>query len=129
MSQWITGAHHIAIKPTAAQYENVVDFYTRVLGLAVKRTWGDPQRPCQMVSCGDNTCLEILPGEGEAPRGGALDHLAFATDHVDELIQRVRQEGYAIAVEPMDIQLGELPVRVAFCWGPMGEYIEFFQEK
>lgn len=109
MSQWIDGVHHIALKPTAEQYEKTVEFYTQLLGFEVKKSWGDPQRPCLMVSCGDNSCMEILNGEEPAAKGGALDHIAFATSRVDELAGS--------------------PIRIAFCWGPMGEYIEFFWEK
>ena len=79
MSQWIDGVHHIALKPTAEQYEKTVEFYTQLLGFEVKKSWGDPQRPCLMVSCGDNSCMEILNGEEPAAKGGALDHIAFAT--------------------------------------------------
>lgn len=129
MSQWIDGVHHIALKPTAEQYEKTAEFYTQLLGFEVKKSWGDPQRPCLMVSCGDNSCMEILNGEEPAAKGGALDHIAFATSRVDELVERVRQAGYEIAVEPKDVELAGSPIRIAFCWGPMGEYIEFFWEK
>ena len=46
-----------------------------------------------------------------------------------EKMERVRQAGYEIAVEPKDVELAGSPIRIAFCWGPMGEYIEFFWEK
>ena len=55
-----------------------MEFYTQLLGFEVKKSWGDPQRPCLMVSCGDNSCMEILNGEEPAAKGGALDHIAFA---------------------------------------------------
>ena len=129
MSKWIDGVHHIALKPTAEQYEKTVEFYTKTLGLEIKHSWGNPTHPCLMVSCEDNTCLEILNGEAPAPRGGALDHLAFATTKVDELIERVRQAGYEIAVEPTEPDALGMPIRIAFCYGPIGEYIEFFWEK
>ena len=103
--------------------------FTPSCGFEVKKSWGDPQRPCLMVSCGDNSCMEILNGEEPAAKGGALDHIAFATSRVDELVERVRQAGYEIAVEPKDVELAGSPIRIAFCWGPMGEYIEFFWEK
>ncbi len=129
MSNWIDGVHHIALKPTAEQYEETVRFYTQLLGLEIKRSWGDPQRPNLMISCGDNSCLEILSSETPAPRGGALDHLAFATTKVDQLIERVREAGYEIAVEPKDTDAIGAPIHIAFCYGPMGEYLEFFWEK
>ena len=48
---------------------------------------------------------------------------------VDELVERARQAGYETALEPKDVELAGNPIRIAFCWGPMGEYIEFFWEK
>ena len=129
MSNLIQGVHHIALKPTAEQYSSVVELYTKVLGMEVTKSWGDPNMPCLMVSCGDNSCMEILGGQDPAPRGGALDHLAFATSKVDELIERVRQAGYEIAIEPKDGNLSGTDIRIAFCYGPVGEYIEFFWEK
>ena len=129
MSNWINGVHHIALKPTPEQYKKVVDLYTNVLGMEVKKSWGDPEMPCLMVSCGDNSCLEIIPNDTQAPKGEVLDHLALACDKVDEVIERVREAGYEIAIEPKDMELGGSPIRIAFFWGPMGEYLELFWEK
>lgn len=129
MSKLIQGVHHIALKPTAEQYSSVVELYTKVLGMEVTKSWGDPNMPCLMVSCGDNSCLEIIPEKEMSQKGGALNHLALATDKVDEAIARVRGAGYEIAIEPNDMELAGSPIRIAFFWGPMNEYIELFWEK
>ena len=129
MSNWIDGVHHVSLRPTKDQYEKTVEFYTQILGMEVKRSWGDPQQPCLMVSCGDNSCLEIIPEKEMSQKGGALNHLALATDKVDEAIARVREAGYEIAIEPNDMELAGSPIRIAFFWGPMNEYIELFWEK
>ena len=129
MSKLIQGVHHIALKPTAEQYSSVVELYTKVLGMEVTKSWGDPNMPCLMVSCGDNSCLEIIPEKEMSQKGGALNHLALATDKVDEAIARVREAGYDIAIEPNDMELAGSPIRIAFFWGPMNEYIELFWEK
>lgn len=129
MSKLIQGVHHIALKPTAEQYSSVVELYTKVLGMEVTKSWGDPNMPCLMVSCGDNSCLEIIPEKEMSQKGGALNHLALATDKVDEAIARVREAGYEIAIEPNDMELAGSPIRIAFFWGPMGEYLELFWEK
>lgn len=125
----IKGVHHIAVKPTAEKYQETVDFYTQLLGMEVKMSWGDPERPCLMVSCGDNTCMEILNAEAEIPAGGPLVHIAFATDQVDEITEAVRKAGYQITHEPDDFNLGGKPIRTAFFYGPVGEHIELFWEK
>ncbi|WP_369298025.1 VOC family protein [uncultured Neglectibacter sp.] len=129
MSGKIQGVHHIAIKPTAEQYDKTVDFYTRLLGMKIVKSWGDPQRPCLMVSCGDNSCMEILGSDSEPAPGGPLAHIAFATDKVDELVEAARSEGYEITDEPRDVDLGGMPIRIAFLYGPTQEHIELFWEK
>ncbi len=129
MSSKIQGVHHIAVKPTAEQYEKTVDFYTRLLGMKVIKQWGDPERPCLMVSCGDNSCMEILGGDAEREPGGPLDHIAFATDKVDELVEEIRREGYEITTEPKDVDLAGMPIRIAFLYGPTHELIELFWVK
>ena len=127
---YIKGVHHIAVKPTAEQYEKTVEFYTQLLGMEIKKSWGDPERPCLMVSCGDNTCMEILGSDSEIPAGGPLAHIAFATDKVDELIEKVREAGYQVTNEPADANLGgDTPLRIAFFYGPVNEHIELFWEK
>lgn len=125
----IKGVHHIAIKPTAEKYQETVDFYTKLLGMEVKKSWGDPERPCLMVSCGDNSCMEILNSESEIPAGGPLAHIAFATDKVDELTEKVREAGYRVTNEPADADLGGMAIRIAFFYGPTNEHIELFWEK
>lgn len=129
MSKLIQGVHHIAVKPTAGQYQKTVDFYTRLLGMEVVMKWGDPERPCMMVSCGDNSCIEILSSETEIAPGGPLAHIAFATDKVDELIEAVRKEGYEVTAEPKDGELGGKNIRIAFFYGPTHEHIELFWVK
>ncbi len=126
MSKKIQGVHHVAIKPTPRQYKRTVEFYTGLLGFEIKQSWGDPERPCLMVSCGDNSCIEILSSEVEIPRGGPLCHIAFATDRVDELLEEVRAQGYEIKMEPTDTDIG---ARIAFFYGPVGEEIELFWAK
>ena len=59
----IKGIHHVAVKPRKSQYEAVMKFYTELLELPVECTWGDPEYPCAMVSTGDGSRLEILPGD------------------------------------------------------------------
>lgn len=130
MGNLIQGVHHIAVKPTAEKYQETVDFYTKLLGMEVKQSWGDPAHPCLMVSCGDNSCMEILGSDSEIPAGGPLAHIAFATNQVDEIIAKVREAGYQVTMEPSDANLGgEMSVRVAFFYGPTNEHIELFWEK
>ena len=46
------------------------------------------------------------------------------------MIEKVRAAGRPVIMEPSDKNLGgNYPIRVAFCTGPAGEKIEFFQER
>lgn len=53
---------------------------------------------------------------------GCIRHFAFATDYVDELVERVRNAGY-VKTNPVS------PIRVAFVERPLHESIELFCEK
>lgn len=130
MSRLINGVHHIAIKPTDAQREEAIRFYTELLGLEVVKTFGPPEKPILMVSCGDGTCIEILSREEQAPSDGAFPHVALACDRdkVDEIVELVRAAGYPIKAEPHDMELAGAPCRNAFFYGPVGEEIELFWE-
>ena len=125
----INGVHHIALYPNEANFEKTVSFYKDVMGFPLKRQWADGK--CQMLSCGDNTVMEIVyhPELENVQLEGSINHMAFATDDVDEIIEKVRSLGYKIMVEPKDVTLGEgYNCRIAFFWGPVGETIELFRE-
>lgn len=126
----ITGVHHVAVFPTAGQYKKTVEFYTEILGFEVKQSWGSEETPCLMVSCGDNSCMEIIPAETEAAAGGPLKHIAFSCgDGLDGIVEDVRRAGYMVKAEPNDLELCGKPIRNAFFFGPTGEEIELFWEK
>ena len=123
----ITGVHHISMKcGTGEEFERTRDFYLRVLGFSVVREW-----PKGIMIDTGNTMLEIF-GTGEGKKTiGALRHMAFSTDDVDGIIEKVKAEGYQVFTEPNDIVIPSEPAlhaRMAFCYGPLGEEIEFFQE-
>mgnify|MGYP000826524863 CR=1 FL=1 len=42
----IKGIHHVALRPTYAQFEKAKTFYLDLLGLKVVRQWGDEKYPC-----------------------------------------------------------------------------------
>ena len=124
----ITGIHHISLKcGTKEEFDKAKDFYLNMLGFSVKREWPEGI----MIDCG-SVLLEIFcNGEGIKTKG-AIRHAAYATDDVDGIIARVRSAGYKVFIEPNDIVIPSVPecrARMAFCIGPLGEEIEFFQEK
>ena len=124
----IKGVHHISMKcATAEEYEKTMRFYRDILGLKVKREWDTGV----MVDTG-NALLEIFKSGGKDKAKGIISHMAFACDDVDDMVKRLENEGYEVFMGPKDIVIGSVPpypARIAFCNGPLGEEIEFFNEK
>lgn len=124
----ITGLHHVSMKcGTKEEFEKAKDFYLNLLGFSVKREWPEGI----MIDFG-NGLLEIF-SDGEGVKTlGAVRHIAFASDDVDGITDKVRAAGYEVFTEPNDIVIRSNPechARMAFCYGPLGEEIEFFHEK
>lgn len=132
MERKTMGVHHIALKACGeADYEKTIRFYTEVLGMPIVRTWGEGPTAAAMLDTGAGM-LEIFANGPDYPGQGALRHLAFAVKDVDSCVEAVRAAGYEITVEPKDVVIGSVPpypARIAFCIGPVGEELEFFEEK
>lgn len=124
------GFHHVAVK--VHDFDAALRFYREALGFAEKVTWGEGDKRAAMLDTGDGSYLEVFAGgPAEPPAGGSLVHFAVRTDDVDGAIERVRKAGMRVTVEPRDVTIPSqpfpVPVRLAFCKGPGGEEIEFFQ--
>lgn len=131
MGSLICGIHHVALKCNGtAEFEKTLHFYQDTLGLEQVRSWGEGAGAGAMLSTGDGL-LEIF-ASGEPLPQGTIRHFALRTERVDDCVAAVREAGYPITVEPKDIVIASnpaFPARIAFCTGPVGEEIEFFQEK
>jgi len=123
------GFHHVALK--AKDFDRSVRFYVQALGFREKLRWGEGDGRAVMLDTGDGSCLEIFAGgKGDAPEGNLL-HFALSTTNCDAAIERARAAGAPVTMEPQDVDIPSRPpvrVRLAFCKGPDGEAIEFFQE-
>ena len=123
----IKGIHHISMKCNEEELYKVKDFYISVLGLSICREWADGF----MIDTG-NGLLEVFTNAEGTHCLGAIRHLALLTDDVDDIVHRVKAAGYEVFIEPTDKVIPsnpEYPIRMAFCYGPLGEQIEFFCEK
>jgi len=123
------GFHHIAMK--SGNFEKSVKFYTEGLGFEKSISWGEGNNSAVMLDTGDGNFLEIFAGgtSGEKPKGTLL-HIAFRTDHCDMALKQAIEAGAEVTMEPTDMDIKSNPVtavRIAFCLGPDGEEIEFFQ--
>ena len=132
MQPKITGVHHIALKACGTEaFDKTVRFYRDILGMKEVRSWGEGENSGIMIDSGAGM-LEIFANGKDQPVSGALRHLAFAVEDVDVCADAVRKEGYTITMEPTDIVIASnppYPARIAFCIGPVGEEVEFFEEK
>ena len=121
MSVKVTGIHHIALKARGLEQ----------FRKPVARTWGEGENVGIMLDTGAGL-IEIFANADDAPHQGALRHMALAVEDTDACVAAVRAAGYEIIREPVDIVIGSVPpypARIAFCIGPVGEEIEFFQLK
>jgi len=126
----ITGFHHVAIR--ALDFEASVRFYTEILGLKTRVTWGETPRRAIMIDVGDGNYVEIFEREVSTPELEAtLLHFALRTDDAAAILEIVRAAGAEITMEPkevtIDSNLGPILVKIAFFKGPDGEVIELFE--
>jgi glyoxylase I family protein len=124
----IQGIHHVSMKCcNAEEYEQAIRFYKDILGLKAVREW----KTGIMFETGAGL-IEIFNDADAQLDKGTIRHFAFAVEDVDACVKAVTDAGYEVSMEPKDIAIPsnpELPARIAFCNGPLGEEIEFFQEK
>ncbi len=125
----VKGIHHISLTCTSEnQYKETIHFYHQILGLEIWKEW--PKGI--MLKTGMDVVEVFLKEEQPDLNQGAIRHFAFATEDVNACVQAVCLAGYSVTVEPKNVEIASTPVysaRVAFCIGPVGEEIEFFQER
>ncbi|WP_406545165.1 VOC family protein [Pseudobutyrivibrio sp.] len=124
----IKGIHHISMKcETEEELVRVKEFYIDILGLKICREWDGGL----MLDTG-NGLIEIFTNQVGEHRLGVIRHMALLTEDVDSIVIKVRKAGYEVFVEPNDVDIPAkpiYPIRMAFCYGPLGEQIEFFCER
>jgi glyoxylase I family protein len=124
------GFHHVAMR--VADFDATVNFYKDILGFREFRAWGQGDKRAIMMDTGDGGCLEVFAGgpkadDGNAKGGGVMTHFCLRTDDIDATVERIRQAGAEITVEPKNVDIPSdpiLPVRLAFFKGPAGEIVE-----
>lgn len=128
----ICGIHHLSIKATNKEdYEKAYDFYNNILALPVAMKWGPEGCPKNVMFSTGGGFVELLFQDQPKEAGyGSIKHLAFEVKNTDECVNAIIENGYKVTVYPKDVTLNCEPpmrIRIAFCIGPMGEEIEFFQ--
>lgn len=124
----IKGIHHVSMKCTKGkQYNEVLNFYSEILGLNYQ-TWGDKENPDIIIFDTGNGLIEIFTNKDDDAECGIIRHLALVTDDIDKTVADVKSAGYEVFVEPKDITV-PFNAKIAFCVGPLGEQVEFFEQK
>jgi catechol 2,3-dioxygenase-like lactoylglutathione lyase family enzyme len=124
------GFHHVAMR--VADFDASWAFYVDALGFAPRATWGQGDGRAAMLDTGDGNYLEIFAGGDDDHSEGAVIHFALRTDDTDLAIEAARAAGAEVTIEPKDVSIPSSPpvdARIAFCKGPDGEVIEFFQNE
>ena len=115
------GIHHYSIKcADEAALDNVKRFYSETLGMPVTSSFDNG---C-MIDSGSGF-VEAFIGESSAEMG-AIRHIAFRVDDAALCAKTVKEAGYEVFMEPKEIQIPCHAI-IAFCYGPCGEQVEFFQ--
>jgi glyoxylase I family protein len=125
------GFHHLSMR--VADLEASIAFYAEGLGCVQVASWGQGERRTVLLDTGDGNYLEISGGASTPPQASTtILHFALRTADCDQAIEAARAAGAEVTVEPKDVTIPADPpiqVRLAFCKGPDGELIEFFQNE
>lgn len=121
----IKGIHHISMKcQNEEEYKKVRSFYVDTLRLSVIKECD----ACILLDTGAGL-VEIFRDGKESLEKGVIRHFAFAVDDVKACVNAVEAAGYEVFIAPKTVQIGgdsAFPATIAFCYGPLGEEIEFF---
>jgi len=122
--------HHISIK--CADFDRSFEFYTKTLGMNAALQWGEGDKRGCMMDIGGGSYVEIFAGGAKSePQANPPLHFCLLVDECDKFYNRALDAGLKGSIAPKDVVIpareGDLPVRIAFIYGPDNEYIEFFQ--
>lgn len=61
-----------------------------------------------------------------------IHHISMKCGTAEELAAKVKAAGYELFIEPNNKDIPSdpvYPIRMAFCYGPLGEQVVFFMER
>lgn len=134
--------NHVALRPTAENFDRTMDFYTKVLGFKIAREWTSEldgvMTRCAMIDVKNGVTIEIF-GNGQAGKNlGTIPHFAFETDDVEACLKKCRDnnyrecspEGMPVENSMIDLVFTRDPffaMKIGFVIGACGEIVEFIQ--
>ena len=110
-----------------ADYGNAKRFYIDILKLSVIKECEN----CILMDTA-NGIVEIFRNASETLPQGVIRHFAFAVNNIEEITKSVEKAGYEVFIKPKKINIcndPDFPATIAFCKGPLGEDVEFFQQE
>ena len=139
MAKIFSRLHHIALRPTAENFDRAIHFYTKVLGAQIDREWIMGETKCAMIYIGSGVMIEIFGNGSKDSVVGSIPHFALETDDVAKTLETCREFGYTECTPgglPTDSSLEDFimtedpfyAMRIGFILGPCGEVIEFLKE-
>lgn len=127
----VNGIHHTAMR--VGNFDRSIKFYKEGLGFKEHASWGEGDKRGILLDTGDGSFFELFAGGTEGEKSeGAFVHVALRTKNCDLAIENAVKAGAVVTIAPKDVTIASqppMPVRVAFCKGPNGEVIEFFQDR
>ncbi|MDF2505755.1 VOC family protein [Clostridium sp.] len=124
-----SGIHHVAIK--VKNFDDTIKFYTEGLGLEKSLCWGDSGNRVCFLDAAGGTFIQVFENtSGDEVSNGIYTHLAFYTKDCEAAIKAAKDAGARVK-GPIEMKIPSSPdveMRTAYCKGPNGESIEFFEE-
>lgn len=118
----IEGFHHYSLTCSSlAELDKTISFYCDVLGMSVAKRMDNGA----MISF-PGGMVEVFANGGGTTKCGAVRHIAFAVSDAAACVSAVKSAGFEVFLGPKEIQIPMHAV-IAFCYGPLGEQLEFFQ--
>ena len=108
--------HHAALRCFGkAEMDAVITFYCNVLGMKRLRSWGKDTEAGAMLDTGSGV-IELFANAEPGRKPGQVDHIALATDKVDDCMAVCAKEGLKVIMAPQDIVVPcETPLPLAYC--------------
>ena len=109
----------------ASNPAKTIDFFKTFFGAKVIKEFENLGRKLTILSIGDKSNLSILhipPAvKNPRPEDAGIDHIGIAVENIEDLVRRLKGEGYHF---PVDLTRSTSGAKIAFCLGPDNVYLE-----